>query len=75
MNNILLLNSTIYDERAIKVCVESYRDVVDIEITKTEGYFNAKFLNPRYDLITTMQEFENYLIQILASGKIDYDSP
>ena len=62
MKNRLFLNKEIYTERNIKRAIKAYEEIATIKIEQEEQYFICEIIKSRYDLQTTIWEFENYII-------------
>ncbi len=73
MNNELLLSKEIYDVNHIKKAISEYNHLAQITIKTDANSIRLVFSNTKYDVAETTKEFENYLIQLLASNK-NYDN-
>ena len=62
---ILRLSNEIYSERAIKETIRSFSKLAEIKYSKSENYFICEFKKCVYDTQLTMDEFSNYLIDLM----------
>lgn len=70
-NNILLLNTGVFDIDAIMEAKKAYSELVKIEVIRQEDcYCKCLFYESVYPLSITISEFENYVIGLM--GKNDY---
>lgn len=70
MNNELRLCSCIYDFSVIEFSIRSYSQIAKIEVKKNDNYYVCKFTDCKYDLLQTMREFENFIIQASNSKEL-----
>ncbi len=66
-NNELKLCGDIYKLDAVNYAAEKYSDISEVSINTDENYYVCRFNNCTYDLHITMQEFENFVIQVSNS--------
>lgn len=62
LKNKLQLNTDIYSESSIRESCEAYKAYACIKMKKKDKYMELTFDKCKYELGTTMKEFENYLI-------------
>lgn len=61
-NNILKLCTDIYDISVIEYAVEKYSEIADISVNCCDKHYLCEFSNCKYDVLLSMQEFENFII-------------
>lgn len=69
-SNELKLNKKIYDLSDVDCSVRSYKNIANITVHQDECYIICKFTNCVYELTQTINEFENYLIQLSNSIEV-----
>lgn len=58
----LLLNKHIYSEKSVKEACTAYKELAHIHLRSEDPYFVLEFDQCKYDLETTIKDFENYVI-------------
>ena len=58
------LNLEIYSESSIEKTCEVYKEYASIKLKRKGKYITLYFNKCKYDSEITMQEFENYLINV-----------
>jgi len=73
--NKLILEREIYSESMIKKAIEDYSLIAQIKMDKNDSGIVCTFIKTEYDLDKTIDEFENYLIDLTNSNRdFDYDN-
>lgn len=60
----LLLNEYIYSEESIRKACLAYKELAHIDLKRERPYFELEFDQCKYDIETTIKEFENYVINV-----------
>lgn len=74
MNNVIYLSKDVYDENTIRVAVDMYKSIAEIEVQTYDEKVLLIFNNTKYDTSETIKEFENCLIQLSVMSKKKYDN-
>lgn len=61
----LKLNKDIYSNKAITETIKAFQKLATIELAESEQYYICKFSQCRYEKTITMNEFGNYLIDLM----------
>ena len=62
---IFKLNKGIYSEKAITETIRAFSHLAEIELNDSDDYYICRFRQCRYESTLTMDEFGNYLIDLL----------
>lgn len=62
----LLLRKEIYQRKYIEQACAEYQSLADLEIRDFGSYYEVAFQNCIYPKKVTMDEFENYLIDLMV---------
>ena len=60
-----------YPEKVIHRAIIDYRRIADISFSEDDGYNMCTFSHCIVDPTRVMQEFGNYLIELINSGGVD----
>lgn len=63
--NKLKLNINIFNITHVKKAVKAYKDICKIEIDQIGSYIVCEFTDCIYDSKETVNEFENYIIDLM----------
>lgn len=55
----------IYSETALLKAIADYKEICTIRFNKADGYMICKFSDCRYELSVTINEFSNYVIDLM----------
>lgn len=69
-NNLYLIKE-IYCKSTIFKAIEDYRSISRIDINENENYYICSFTFCQYDVIETIKEFENYIIDLMNCRDIN----
>jgi hypothetical protein len=62
---ILKLSKAIYSEKAIVETIRAFSHLAEIELSVSDDYYICRFSHCRYERTLTMDEFGNYLIDLM----------
>ncbi len=65
MNNTLNLSKEIYTQSKIEKAIKDYQSLCEIELEENVKYFSCIFNNCKYSMDLTINEFENYVIDLM----------
>lgn len=63
--DILKLNKDVYTEKAVREAIKAFKNYARIELTSSDQYYVCTFNQCRYNSGLTMDEFGNYLIDLM----------
>jgi len=63
----LQLSKEFYSIKDIKEAIQSYKNLAEISYRETFNYYILSFNNCYYDTELTEKEYENYVIDLMAS--------
>ena len=61
----LKLSKDVYSSKAIYETIKAFQKIATIECTESEQYYICKFFRCHYETSLTMNEFGNYLIDLM----------
>lgn len=70
-HNELYLIKEIYSKSAIYKAIEDYRSISRIDMNENENYYVCSFIFYQYDVMETIKEFENYIIDLMNCRDIN----
>lgn len=62
MKNRLLLNKSVYTDRAIQSAIQAFASIAQISCRDQEAYYELIFQRCQAQTAVTMQEFGNYVL-------------
>lgn len=66
--NKLLLNNHLFTHDAVEKAALDYQYLSHIVISDKDSYIVCEFYDCKYDVLTTIKEFENYVIGLSSKG-------
>lgn len=67
INNSVKFSKAIYNEANILRAIQDYRDICRIELDENSDEFICSFFDCKVELLLTVYEFANYLIELSNS--------
>ena len=71
--NELKIPKEIYNRTILKEACYDYSNIADIKLEENENYCFLTFLNCKYSVGVTIEEFENYVIDLQVKHINDMD--
>lgn len=68
------LAKEIYEMTAIRRTIREFSALADISVCESREHYTCTFANCKYSITQTMQEFENYLIDLCYQMKYKNDN-